>query len=137
MRYLFLTAVLLLIGCATTRIVSQDPYAEIFMDEHKVGVGSASVDRVGPYHTAQLEARRGGTIVGSTTMNRSFTFKTLLWGMFSYYTGFYWGWYYPESVEIPLKPSEAGFATGSGATLKSLPSVWTEPRQSIWMRPLK
>ena len=134
MRMLPALLACLLCGCATTRITSDDPNAEIYLDNSLIGVGETEVDRVGPYHRARLEARKGGKVIGTETLVRSFTFKTFLWGCFSYYTGFYWGWYYPESVRIATMPSAAGTADAGGQQSESL---WSNPRQSIWMQPLK
>lgn len=130
----------LLGGCATTRITSEDPHAEIYLDDNLIGVGESEVDRVGPPRRAKLEARKGGQVIGKETMARSFTFKTLLWGMFSYYTGFYWGWYYPASVRIPTStPPMPPMTDSTGAVVAAgkTGSRWSNPRQSVWMQPLK
>ena len=129
MKILSVLFACLFFGCATTKIISGDPNAEIYMDDLNIGVGEATVDRVGPYRHVQLEARKGGRVLGKQSMSRSFTFKTVLWGICSYYTGFYWGWYYPESVQIPILAADKD-------TQKSN-SLWSDPGQSVWMRPLK
>jgi hypothetical protein len=124
-----LCALVLLTGCASTKVVSQDPGADIYLDDRWIGVGEAKVGRVGPPRHATLEARKGGKTVGRADMARSFRFMTVVWGAVSYYTGFYWGWYYPESVMIPvLAPSQA----------KAIDAVspWMKPRESVWMKPL-
>ena len=123
----------LLFGCATTRITTEDPYAEIYLDDNLIGVGESEVDRVGPYHRVKLEARKGGQVIGTESMDRSFTFKTFLWGLCSYYTGFYWGWYYPESARISTSIS----ASAMDADTRKSQSLWSNPSQSIWMHPLK
>ncbi|MCD6023097.1 MAG: hypothetical protein K0Q91_13 [Fibrobacteria bacterium] len=124
-----LFAALLATGCASTRVTSQDPEAEIFLDDKPLGVGQATVRRVGPPRQVTLEARRGGKVVGQSEMRRSFTGMTLVWGLFSYYTGLYWGWYFPESVIIPVPQSAAGAA--------EFVSPWADPRNSVWMKPLQ
>ena len=121
----------LLAGCASTRIVSQDSNAEIYLDDRPIGVGEATVGRIGPPRTALVEAKRDGKTVGRAEMRRSFTGMTLVWGLVSYYTGLYWGWYYPESVVIAVQSA----STGTG-TVESR-SPWSDPGTSIWMRPLK
>jgi hypothetical protein len=127
---MFLAFLPVLAGCGSTRIVSQDPNAEIFLDDQWIGVGEAHVDRVGPPRHAALEARKGGRTVGKWQMSRSFTGMTVVWGLCSYYTGFYWGWYYPKEVTIPL--TAAYDAPGPASK-----SPWMEPGESVWMRPLK
>jgi hypothetical protein len=133
MRLLSLLFACWLIGCATTRITSEDPQAEIFLDDHFIGVGETEVERIGPPHRAQLEARKGSHVIGQEPMARSFTFKTLLWGMCSYYTGWYWGWYYPENVRIATTRTDISTAEAS----RKAESPWSNPHQSIWMQPLK
>ena len=125
-----LLAAIFISGCASTRIVSQDSNAEIFLDDHPLGVGEATVGRVGPPRTVLLEARRDGKTVGQTEMRRSFTGMTIVWGLFSYYTGLYWGWYFPESVTIPVRSALVDI-------LPEAKSPWADPRSSVWMRPLK
>ncbi len=130
MRGLLLLSVLLFVACGSTRIRSQDPHAEIFMNHQSLGVGEVSIGRVGPPKRAQLEARREGKTVGETELRRSFTGMTVLWGLFSYYTGFYWGWYYPKVVTIPLKSTSENGAP-------EFKSPWVNPESSIWMQPLR
>lgn len=129
MRCLLFLISAFFIGCATTKITTEDENAEIFLDDHLMGIGQATVDRVGPPHQGKLEARRDGQIVGAESMSRSFTFKTLLWGLCSYYTGFYWGWYYPESIFIHTMVLNSN--------VQKVESLWSKPRQSVWMQPLK
>ena len=91
---------ILISGCATTRIISEEPEAEILMDGELLGRGTAEVNSIGPPNTAILETKLNGKKIGYTTMSRSISWMTLVWGACSYYTGLYWGWYYPESVMI-------------------------------------
>jgi hypothetical protein len=116
-------------SCASTRIVSDDPYADIYMDEKWIGKGEASVGSLGPPHTAELIAKRGGKVVGRASMRGRFRCKRVLWGMFSYYTGLYWAWYYPESVTINK--------THHPDSEKKQISLWDNPRESVWMKPIQ
>jgi hypothetical protein len=131
MKALLLFALLLVTGCASTRIISEDPGAEIFVDGESVGFGEASVNRIGPPERARVTAKRDGETVGRTEMHRTFTGMTVVWGLCSYYTGFYWGWYYPKSVTIPMQ-SEAPTARA----VKEVRSLWSDPGGSVWMQPL-
>ncbi len=121
-------AALLFSGCATTRIVSEDPHADIYMNERLIGTGEAEVKSMGPPRTAHLEARRGEKVVGNTSMRRSFRFKTLLWGLCSYYTGLFWGWYYPNDVHIAVRQARQRF--------EKITSDWDDQEESVWMQPL-
>jgi hypothetical protein len=128
MRIISILFIALLFGCARTHINSLDPSAEIYMDGKYLGVGEVSVDRVGPPRQAHLEAKKAGQIIGNTSMSRNFTLMTIVWGVCSYYTGFYWGWYYPETVTIA---TQASYSTSVNTT-----NLWINPSRSIWMQPL-
>lgn len=128
--HLLLACLLFLAGCGSTKIVSQDTRADIYVDDQWVGRGEGKVSRIGPPNTAQLSAKIDGEVVGSTTMSRSFSFKTVLWAVVSYYTGFYWAWYYPAFIVIPVNNS-------SYVTKNIRKSTWSDSSQSIWMQPLK
>ena len=119
-----------MLGCASTRVTSDDPNAEIYFNDNYLGVGEARIDRVGPPRTSTLEAKKGGKTVGRQTISRSFTFMTVVWGVCSYYTGLYWGWYYPETVRIPV-------IYKAEISAQEIKSLWMEPRESVWMKPLK
>lgn len=123
---------LILAGCGSTRIISEDPTAEIFINNRFIGVGEAEVNRVGPPHRARLEARKGGETVGRQMMHRHFSFMTVVWGFCSYYTGFYWGWYYPNSVIIPLDD-----VAPVRLRILAVKSPWEDSGKSIWMKPLE
>ena len=127
-----LIAALLLAGCATTRITSQDPNSEIYLNDEMIGVGEANVGRVGPPKTVKLEARKGGRVLGAQLMSRSFSVMTIVWGFCSYYTGFYWGWYYPESVLINVSEPYRGKDENDKRF-----SPWSNPRESVWMKPIR
>ncbi len=112
-------------SCGTSVITCDDPNADIYIDDEYIGTGQAEMSSLGPPKTVRVEARRGTAVIGETSMSRKFVFSTVLWGMISYYTGFYWGWYYPDAVYIPLNNHDGNYQ-----------SPWDYPRKSIWMQPI-
>jgi hypothetical protein len=132
MRYLLLfTAVVMLFGCSRTIIRAEDPDAGIYMDDRYLGTGTANIASIGPPNTANIELKIDDEVVGQAFMSRSFNWKTILFGLCSYYTGFYWAWYYPEEQHVSLYSKHRKFKN-SGLS----ESVWTHPENSIWMQPV-
>jgi len=125
---------LLLVACGSTRITSENPRADIYVNSKKVGVGTALLDQVGPPKTVQVTAKIQGQTIGTTEVSRSFRLMTLVWGVCSYYTGFYWGWYYPDYVIIPQNQT---YITNQNNSVFVPQSPWQQPRTSIWMQPIK
>ena len=120
---------LLVCSCGTTKIICPESNAEIYLDNSYVGQGTAKVKSVGFPHTAYLEARKGGRVIGKTTMSRSFTFNTFLIGLCTYYSGFIWAWYYPDDVTIPVY---SGYKSGFDNK-----SPWDNSEESIWSQPIQ
>ena len=118
-------------GCSRTYIRVKDPSVQIYLDNEYIGQGEANIASVGPPHTAHIELRRGNQVVGRSTMKRHFHWKTVLLGVCSYYTGLYWGWYYPSEHTVLLNEN---FNNRGGKN--RILSLWADPRQSIWMRPI-
>lgn len=116
-------------SCGTTMIICPESKAEIYLDNEYVGQGIAEVKSIGFPHTADLEARRGGRVIGKTTMSRSFTFGTFCIGLVTYYTGFIWAWYYPDDVTIPIY---ANYMPGN-----EYKSLWDHSDESIWSKPIQ
>lgn len=114
------------LSCSTTHIFCPDTNADIYMGNEFLDKGEASIGSIGPPNTAVFTARINGLIIGEVAVSRQFTFSTFAWGLFSYYTGWYWGWYYPDLIYIPLTN-----------TNDSLNSPWDNQNESIWMKPLK
>jgi hypothetical protein len=132
----FLTGTLL-VGCTTTRIISTDPQAEIYLDDSYVGSGSGTVKSIGWPHSAKVEARNNGEVLATAEMSRSFTWTTALIACISYGTGLLWAWEYPDQFTIvvpyamrgktkandpwsrsPLNGNESIWARGMSATPK-------------------
>ena len=118
----------ILISCTQTKIICTDTKAEIYMDGRFIGQGDAEVPRVGLPASADLEAKRRGKVIGRTTISRKFTMSTLLSGVFTYGTGLFFCWYYPDTVIIPVTNTNGEIWQGK--------NPWDYPRESIWMKPM-
>jgi hypothetical protein len=123
---IFLFTILLVCSCGSTSIITSDPNADIYMDNSYIGRGKATVRSIGFPNTAELEARRGYRVIGRSDMSRNFTFGTFCLGTISYFTGWIWGWYYPDEV----------FITCISDYSDSLNNSWNKPRQNKWMKPI-
>jgi hypothetical protein len=123
---IFICSIAFCISCGTTHISCPDPNAEIYKDDEFLDRGEATISSMGPPNTAVFSARKNGIILGSVHVSRKFTLGTFGWGLISYYTGWYWGWYYPDEITILIR-SESD-------TLKS---PWDDPDESIWMKPIQ
>jgi len=101
------------------------------MDQSYLGRGEVSVTSIGMPNTAELEARKGNKVIGKTTMSRKFTWGTFFMGFATYYSGWLFCWYYPDSVIIPLNQgyTPAG-EYRSPWDVRSDNSVWMKPVQS-------
>lgn len=119
---------MLLVSCGSTRIYCPDPQTDIYMDGSYLGKGETTISSMGLPNTAELEAKKFGKVVGKTQMKRQFTWGTLIIGIFTYYTGFLWAWYYPDDVEIPLLQ----IVNPDG----SVTSPWDKPPQNKWEKPV-
>ena len=123
---IFFCSIAFCFSCGTTRISCPDQDAEIYQDNEFLDRGDAFINRIGPSNTSVFTAKKNGVLLGEISVSRHFTFGTLIFGMFSSYTGFYWGWYYPEEILIPI--------ISASDTLKS---PWDNPTESIWMKPIQ
>ena len=94
------------------------------MDNELIGKGEASIRSIGFPNTVELEARKAGVTMGKVSMSRKFTKETFAWGLFTWGTGFLWGWYYPDMVAILVSP------TNTPEPNKKSP--WEKPRESKW-----
>jgi hypothetical protein len=114
----------------TTEIVCEDPGAEIYVNKRYEGQGTAKIQRMGTPRDFEIEARKSGRVVAETNVSREFTWNTFFIGLFTYYTGFYWAWYLPRDIYLPVNP-------GQGPN-KGHHSPWTDPdikEPSPWDQP--
>ena len=56
----------------------------------------------GAPHTMELEAVKGNTVVGRTTIKREITTSSILWGFCTYFITLYIYQAYPDNVFIPI-----------------------------------
>jgi len=96
--WLLISSVLL--ACGHTQITTSDRQGHIYIDGENMGKGSAEVKRMGFPGSVDVEVRRDGEVVQRQTLQRNFTFATLVVGLFTMYTGFIWAWQYPKNVEL-------------------------------------
>ncbi len=90
----------LLLACGHTLITTGNRQDHIYIDGESMGKGSAEVKRMGFPESVNVEVRRDGEVVQRQTLQRNFTFATLVVGLFTMYTGFIWAWQYPKKVEL-------------------------------------
>ena len=56
----------------------------------------------GTPNTLDLEAVKGGTVVGKKTIKREITTASVMWGFFTYFTTLFLYQAYPDNVYIPI-----------------------------------
>jgi hypothetical protein len=114
----------LVTACGHTIIRSDSPGAKIYLDGELLGKGEVDIKRTGLPGSAEIKVKHNGQTV-SRTISRKFTLSTLFTGFFSLYTGWIWGWQYPEEVYIR--------APGS---IERTCSLWDRGCSSPWDRGL-
>ena len=106
-----LVMVLGLSACGHTTIVTNDRSAKIYADGEFLGLGEARyASRTGIPRSMTITVKTPYAKV-EREVSREFTATTAVLGAFTYMTGWFWGWQYPESVIVML-PERA--AEGSG-----------------------
>ena len=136
MKRLILISSVALIGCASpTRIHYPDPHSEIYVDGELLGIGDAQLSKMGPSRTAKIKIKKNGELVTTKLIAREFTVSSFFIGIVTYYTGFYWAWFYPDEVNIPLVKRSTHVQQENG-TFQPEPSIWADPSQSIWSQPI-
>ncbi|MEE2789401.1 MAG: hypothetical protein VX589_18835 [Myxococcota bacterium] len=102
-RLIYLGLILNL-GCAATRIYTNQPNATIYIDGRYAGTGEAQLDNLGPPNEVEIKVVHGSQ-TAVRRVHRRFRFTTLLVGLCTFYTGLYWAWRYPDDVEVDLHQS--------------------------------
>jgi hypothetical protein len=123
---IFIISFIFCISCGTTHIYCPDSEAEIYMGNEFLGKGEAYISSLGPPNTELVMAKKQDQIIGAIYTSRDFTISTFGWGLITYYTGWYWGWYYPDEIFIPITNP-----------VDSLKSNWDNTKESIWMKPIQ
>ena len=123
-RWAITAVAVLAVGCRTMVVKTNHPDAAIYVDEELVGYGEAKVRAMGTPKSSVVKVVHNGQSV-ERKIKRTFTVKTAVAGLFTYGTGFFWGWEYPEAMTIRLElhPENQGWATG----LTTGSNPWTTP----------
>jgi len=124
MKKWFLACALLILaltGCGTSRIISSNPKAEIYINNTYRGVGEISVTRAGLPQKINITARYNGLEVGSICARRQVMAISFFVGYVTYGVGFFLTWKYPKTITIPLQEKT------SVSTFDSLESIWNLP----------
>ena len=124
---LFILLCFLLIGCGTTRIITdQNINADIYLNGIKKGQRNIEITRTGVPKRIELSAKYQGQALGSISVRRKFEWTTFLIGYFTYGIGFITAWRFPDVIMIPT----------SKINNEDDLSPWDTPQKSIWMKPL-
>lgn len=87
----------------------------------------------GTPRTMELEAVKGNTVVGRTSIKREITTASVMWGFFTYFTTLYLYQAYPDNVFIPIdydneivnrKVRETGGSDWNTSPYKAQGSSW-------------
>ncbi|MFT6868103.1 MAG: hypothetical protein ACJA08_002953 [Cyclobacteriaceae bacterium] len=103
---LVLVSIIWLSSCGTTRIVTNNPDAVIYVNNVKKGKGPVEIKRMGPPQKTNIHAEYQGTKTDNQQIKREFDLGTLILGLYSYGVGLVVGWRYPKEILIPLNLSE-------------------------------
>lgn len=113
-----------LAACGTTRIHTNDPNAQIYVNGRYVGKGTAEVRQRGVAGSANVLVKSSDGRRATRSMRRRFTGTTVLIGLVTAYTGFLWAWEYPDEVYVPL---EEPVSTRKTSGWESTEDMWTSP----------
>jgi hypothetical protein len=100
MRRALLVLALLAGACGTTRIVSSDPRARLYVDGELRGRGHAEITRRGGPATFAIEARLPDGRRSVTHVSRRFTSTTFVSGLFTYGIGLLAMWELPSEIAV-------------------------------------
>lgn len=121
----FLLLVCILIsGCGTTQIISDNARASIYVDGKLKGTGTARITRTGPPQTVNVTARYQGRDVSTTRVSRRFDMVTLVGGLYTYGVGMFFFFRYPSVVMLYTNHT-TGFDDEEE-------SIWDQDGESAW-----
>lgn len=118
-----IVAALLVMGCGTTQIITNDPDARIYVNGNMVGKGRAEVRKRGAPGSASILVKAGDGRRAETRMKRRFTLTTFIMGLYTYSIGLFTAWEYPDSVYVPLAEPAAARTN----SWESGDDVWLAP----------
>ncbi|MEP4533117.1 MAG: hypothetical protein ABJ004_08520 [Cyclobacteriaceae bacterium] len=126
----FLALLLLITSCGTTRIIANNPEADIYINNLKKGEGEVEIKRMGPPQKMKIYAEYYGSKSSERQIKREFDLSTLVLGLYTYGIGFAFGWRYPKEVFLQSTPIEIHPTDGSDVITNEV-SPWLRPPR-IW-----
>ena len=101
---------------------------------------NCKIGQRGTPNNLELEAVKGSTVVGKTTIKREITSASVFWGFFTYFITLYIYQAYPDNVYIPIDYSNSAVSNmvktsasandWSTSPYKSQGSAWDTPMQA-------
>ena len=131
-----IAALLLATSCGHSRIFTDDPNARIYVNGKYLGKGEAEISTTGTPRSARILIKSTNGERTRKTVSRKFTATTFFLGVFSYMTGFYWAWQYPDTIYV-RSAVRRGSNTGasswdappSGTDWSAPPAGWQKKAQ--------
>ncbi len=123
---LLVAAGLLLSGCGTVRVVTNDPEARIHVDGVAEGKGEARVNRWGAPRSVEVLVKAPDGRTARAEMSRSFRWSTFFLGFITYGVCWIACWGFPEELSVPLPAAPAS----PGSTWEPAPAArdpWSQP----------
>ena len=118
-----LSCFFILASCGTTTLMTDYPYAEIYVDGDKKGTGKAEIKRYGAPDSKTVVAKYRGREIGRDKIKRKFGPGSLVLTLYSYGLGFFFTWHYPETIYIQTNKGQ-----GNQQDLnKKEENIWMEP----------
>ena len=111
-------------GCGTMHIRTNQENADIYLDGKYLGTGSAKISSMGTPKTSVVRVEHKGQ-VAERRVKREFTVKTVLFGLFSYGTGLFWAWDFPDEVFVHMEKAPKEVIGGWGEPLGG--DSWSQP----------
>jgi len=111
------------VGCGTSRVVTNDPSANIWANGKLIGRGQASLEQRGMSEETLISVRTDDGRTQNILAKRSMTAFTVLAGLFSYGLCFVFCWEYPDTIFALLPPA--------GAAVPAAPAAPVDP----WLSP--
>jgi len=125
---LLLAAGLVLSGCGTVRVSTDDPEARIHVDGALEGRGEAKVNRWGPPRSVEVVVKAPDGRTARAEMKRSFRWETFFLGWITW--GICWiaCWGFPEELTVPLEAKpRPGWEPAARDPWMEPPPGWREP----------
>ena len=103
------------VGCGTSRVITNDPSANIWANGKLIGRGQASIEQRGMSETTLISVQTADGRTQNVLAKRSVTAFTVLTGLVSYGLCFIFCWEYPETILAWLPPTAGAQAPPASA----------------------